>query len=204
MEKLMKRMDENPERRNRVRFHHISPIGIIGEGDEQYQRGKTVNISAHGLYFESDSLFKIGSDVWIAIYKKNLGKNGSNYDCYHGKIVWKRNADESFYKYCYGVETTNRNTEHLIGATELFSYPEKRNDIRKEIRVSVNIDCAKKVTKGITKNYSKSGMFIEAQIQPKVGEIIYLTIGKRKSLLEAKVVWSGRNGFGVQFIHRIY
>jgi hypothetical protein len=164
-----------------------------------------MNYSTNGLYFESDNLIEEGEVVHIAIKSSPFSEDARGYDCYRALIVWCEKLEESFYTYGYGIHLFSSDYKKVLGATELFHYPDRRKHQRKCLDVSIDINVRDKKLSCITKDISETGAFIDTTEDLTVGEHIFLAVGNDRGLtagLEGKVVRISPEGFGIKFFSK--
>ena len=103
------------EKRRETRLEHKSPLMIIDPKSGSLFRGRLVNYCSSGLYFETDCDLKPEAEVDIGIENSPFIDLSDIYDCYRAKIVWRKEIDQTFYRYGYAVRiTTASKKRHLI------------------------------------------------------------------------------------------
>jgi hypothetical protein len=60
-------MKANTERRLNARLPHSSSLKVKDVAKGRFQRGMTINYSKDGLFFETDTYFEPGTEIFIAI-----------------------------------------------------------------------------------------------------------------------------------------
>jgi hypothetical protein len=92
------------ENRSSSRFDHTSVLQIKDIQAGILHKAKMFNYSKEGLYFESDSQFKPGTQIYIGI-KNSPYRTQPGVLAYHrGVIQWVRELEDSFFLYGYGVK----------------------------------------------------------------------------------------------------
>ena len=79
---------------------------------------------------------------------------------------------------------------------------ERRKEPRVPFSRYVFFATPERLYEGDLVNYSRSGMYIESPVIPPVGEVITVALPYSESKNDKRkgqIVWSGRQGFGVEF-----
>jgi hypothetical protein len=73
-----------------------------------FHKGRLINYSRYGVYFETDAAFKPGTEIFIAIGDSPFDNvDESGHDLYHG-IIRHCAVLDSYSRYGYGVELIYR------------------------------------------------------------------------------------------------
>jgi hypothetical protein len=94
----------NSERRFKARLPHSSLIKVKELNSGVFANGMMINYSRGGLCLETDSLFKPGAEVFIAIEDSPFDDVTIGHDFYRAVIRHRSELDDSFYCYGYGAE----------------------------------------------------------------------------------------------------
>lgn len=197
-------MNENPENRDTARIQHKSPVTIENLNAGIIYRARMLNFSKYGLYFETDSLLRLGDEVFIGIEYSPYTDNRDTYECLRAKIMWRRELPTSFFKFGYGVKFSIDYDKQKSRNGNLKIVEDQRKHSRKRYSKSIIFATQNKILSGITKDISPSGVFIETPHQLKVGQSVTLMVplkSAKNAKIKSEVIWSGPEGFGVKFLH---
>lgn len=202
----MKAVCKNPERRDKARLTHVSQINIRDLNTGFNYSARMLNYSDEGLYFESDSLLAVNTEVFVGIQQTPYGKNSSDYDCYRAIITWhKELPEDSYFYYGYGAKLIAEDLHKEINSKYVIKSKKNRKHRRKDFKKSIKFASGDRVFSGTTVNISSTGVFIKSDCQISNGQIIILAIPDKKGknvLIQGEVVWSSIEGFGVKFVKR--
>jgi Tfp pilus assembly protein PilZ len=197
-------MDENPENRDNARIKYKSPVTIENLKAGIIYQARMLDFSKHGLYFETDSLLRLGDEVFIGIEYSPYADSHDTYECLRAKIMWRRELSTSFFKYGYGVRYSIDYDKQKSRSGSLKIVEDQRKHTRKRYSQSIIFSTQNEILNGITKNISPSGVFIETHHRIEVGQIVTLVVPLRSAKnarIKGEVVWTGPAGFGVKFLH---
>jgi len=197
-------MNENPENRDTARIQHKSPVTIENLNAGIIYRARMLNFSKYGLYFETDSLLRLGDEVFIGIEYSPYTDDRDTYECLRAKIMWRRELPTSFFKFGYGVKFSIDYDKQKSRNGNLKIVEDQRKHSRKRYSKSIIFATQNKILSGITKDISPSGVFIETPHQLKVGQSVTLMVplkSAKNAKIKSEVIWSGPEGFGVKFLH---
>jgi Tfp pilus assembly protein PilZ len=197
-------MDENPENRDNARIKYKSPVTIENLKAGIIYQARMLDFSKHGLYFETDSLLRLGDDVFIGIEYSPYADSNDTYECMRAKIMWRRELPTSFFKYGYGVKYSIDYDKQKSRSGNLKIVEDQRKHTRKRYSKSIIFSTQNEILNGITKNISPSGVFIETHHRIEMGQIVSLVVPLRNAKnarIKGEVVWTGPAGFGVKFLH---
>jgi len=194
-------MNSNPEKRDNTRFDYQAPIVLEDAKFGILQGARMFNYSDFGLYFETDHFLAPGTDIYIGIPNSPYTPDPDVYERYHAEIKWRKPLKESSFYYGYGarflqMDPLDRPIERGI---------ESRKHPRKQCALYVKYAVQRKIFPGEVKNISPSGVFLKTNENDglDVGQQFRLAIPNRKKgnviKRHARVIWSSRNGFGVEF-----
>lgn len=97
-------MESNTERRLNARLPHRSRCKVKDVAKGQFQKGMTIDYSKNGLLFETDTLFELGAEVFIAIEDSPFDAPSDGQDFYLAIIRHCRELDDSSFRYGCGAE----------------------------------------------------------------------------------------------------
>jgi len=205
------------ESRESDRFAHQSPVTREDIQTGIHSGAKMYNYSKDGLYFEADYLLQADDEIFIGIENSPYASTPSVYECCRARVVWRKDlGDRGPYLYGYGIQFYYPNyiCPPIIGedasaqtATERPT-PRRRKYSREYPRRSytkkIIFSTQDRFYEGFMKNISRKGIFIETYQTFTVGQQISLVVplgNKKKGIkLKGKVIWSSRDGFGLEFI----
>ena len=194
-------MNSNPEKRDNTRFDYQAPIVLEDAKFGILQGARMFNYSDFGLYFETDHFLAPGTDIYIGIPNSPYTPDPDIYERYHAVIKWRKPLKESSFYYGYGVrfldsDPLDRPIERGI---------ESRRHPRKSCSLYVKYAVQRKIYPAEINNISLGGVFLKTNENDGlgIGQQFQLAIPNRKKgnviRRYARVIWSNRNGFGVEF-----
>jgi hypothetical protein len=204
------------ESRENDRFEHQSPITREDIRTGIHYGAKMYNYSRGGLYFEADYLLQPEDEIFIGIENSPYASAQGIYECYRAKVIWRKDLDgRRFYLYGYGIQFYYPN--HISPMTNEGDLPEKpasqrtppdRRDYTREFPrrpyiKRIIFTSKNRFYEGLVKNISRKGAFIRTVERFAVGQQLSMVVPlgnkKRGIKLQGNVVWSGPEGFGVEF-----
>jgi hypothetical protein len=194
-------MSSNPEKRDNTRFDYQAPIVLEDAKFGILQGARMFNYSDFGLYFETDHFLAPGTDIYVGIPNSPYSPDPDVYERYHAIIKWRKPLRKSSFYYGYGVRflETDPLDRPIERGIESRKYP------RKTCSLDVKYAAQKQIFAGEISNISLSGVFLKTNQSDglDVGQRFRLAILNRKKgnviKRDARVVWSNRGGFGVEF-----
>ena len=194
-------MNSNPEKRDNTRFDYQAPIVLEDAKFGILQGARMFNYSDFGLYFETDHFLAPGTDIYIGIPDSPYTPDPDVYERYHTEIKWRKPLKESSFYYGYGVRFLGRDPldRPIERGIESRRYP------RKSCSLYIKYAVQNQIYPGEVKNISLGGVFLKTNENDglDVDQQFQLAIPNRKKgnviKRHARVIWSSRNGFGVEF-----
>lgn len=185
-------MNKYPERRNEARFYFRAHIIVEESGVYFIHKARLVNFNSRGLYFETDLLLTPEAKIWIGIYDLSNRLFAEDYVRLPIEIVWRNHLTEVSFNYGYGAievlddEPKNLRKNHRKAFSKLTYFALKDNY---------------KYYKGIIKNLSRGGAFIETNTELSNETDLKLVVpGPNKYILiESELIHFKPTGFGVRF-----
>lgn len=196
-------MDENPENRNNARITYKSPVTIEDLSAGIIYQARMLNFSKHGLYFETDNLLHPDDEVFIGVEYSPYSDSHDTYECLRAKIMWRRKLPTSHFKYGYGVKYSIDYDKQKSRNGSLKIVDDQRKHTRKRYSQNLLFATQNKILKGLAKNISPSGVFIQTRQRLEAGHTVTLVVplkNDKTAKIKGEVVWSGPEGFGVNFI----
>ena len=194
-------MNSNPEKRDNARFDYQAPIVLEDAKFGILQGARMFNYSDFGLYFETDHFLAPGTDIYIGIPNSPYTPDPDVYERYHTIIKWRKPLKESSFYYGYGIRFLD--TDPLDRPIERGI--ESRRHPRKSCSLYVKYAVQRKIYPAEINNVSLGGVFLKTNKNDGlgIGQQFQLAIPNRKKgnviRRYARVIWSNRNGFGVEF-----
>jgi Tfp pilus assembly protein PilZ len=196
-------MTENPENRDNVRIKYKSPVTIENLKAGIIYQARMLNYSKYGLYFETDTLLRLGEDVFIGIEYSPYSESKDTYECLRAKIMWRRELPTSFFKYGYGVRYSIDYDKRRNQNSNLKIVEDQRKHRRRPYSKPILYTAKNQIIKGLTKDISPAGVFIEGDYVLHSGQTVTLAVPLKKAKtarIKGKVIWSNRDGFAVKFL----
>jgi hypothetical protein len=190
---------KNQEKRLRARLDHHTQISLENNEGGVIHEARMINYSEKGLYFESDFYLIPGAEIYIGIPNSPFTSEPGVYECYRSVIKWRKFLENSPYDYGYGIEIQARTPQRRT----LGSSAESRRHPRKACSIPALVQNQNRRIRGVIRNASSSGVFIQCSEKPKQGQKVSLTIPlkvKRKLISRnGEIVWCDEDGIGVRF-----
>ena len=196
-------MIDNPENRDNARIKFKSPVTIENLKAGIIYQARMLNYSKYGLYFETDSLLRLGEEVFIGIEYSPYADSKDTYECLRAKIMWRRELPTSYFKYGYGVKYSIDYEKRRAKNSHLKIVEDQRKHQRKPYSKPILYSTKNQLIRGLTKDISPAGVFIEADHVLHSGQTIMLAVPLKKAKtarIKGRVVWSNRDGFAVKFL----
>lgn len=187
------------EKRSDARLDHRTLITLENFEGGVMHEARMINYSQKGLYFESDFYLIPGTEIYIGIPNSPFTSEPGVYEFYRSVIKWRKFRENSLYDYGYGIEIQTRTPQRrTTGSSADF-----RRHTRKSCSVPTLVQNKNNRIRGIIRNVSSSGVFIQCSEKPQTGQKVSLTIPlkKKRKLISRRgeIVWSDENGIGIRF-----
>jgi len=190
----------NLEIRDNTRFDHEAPISIQSDSAGVLHGSKMYNYSNNGIYFESDFRLKPGIEIFVGIKDSPFASEYDIFECYRSVIRWRKGLKRSPFSYGYGVELFERAPRGPQSPSKKDSRKYHRNNCAVPLKYALK----GQVYKGLIKNISSVGAFIESGFPLSTGRYITMAIPvvKKHKIIKrkGKIVWVCDTGYGVKFI----
>jgi hypothetical protein len=194
------------EKRAGSRRSHKVPATIEEVNDNFLYRARMVNYSPDGMCLETDVVLDPQSEIIIGIEEspyENAALSADASACFRGKIIWQKDIRGGIFNFGYGVKIVSDDNQQSAKGHFSQQRPESRRHPRKSFAKPVVFISDNRHHKGVTKNISRRGAFIEVEDKLDVGQIIKLAIPGTKIdngvMLKGQVVHLGPMGIGVNF-----
>ena len=204
---------KNEKRRDR-RFDYETSIALEGAEGEITSFARMFNVSEGGVYFETDTRIPGGEQINIWIANSPFAKNPGVYESHRVQVAWRRKLKDSVYAYGYGVRRLDPAvafSQSLVMSR--FDIPgprvgrfrqnkDSRLHSRKPLDKSVYFGSQGGHFKGLIRNISRGGLYIETPGHFAVGRTIRVVIPDdrfdRYLAITGRIVRSDVNGIGVK------
>jgi Tfp pilus assembly protein PilZ len=208
----------NIERRKHKRTNYEAMISHEILTDENIQTGKMFNFSKGGVYFESDQTIYPGDEILIKLLK--LPDEPDNYEQFPFgiEIIWHRDLQNSIFRYGYGGKYILDNVliekgtdipefeSQSLHDNQIEDEKDPRENPRRLHNQSLLIKYNNQIYKGIIRNISSGGAFIETKCKFSLGTVIKLFISegtvRKNSKLKGRIVRFSQEGFAVSLAKR--
>ena len=196
------------EKRSDVRIVYKSPIMVEDINSDKIYRGRMVNYSRKGLYFEINLPLESLTEVHIQMEISPQASSPIDFkDRCRAAIMWHRKLEDSLYNYGYGVRlisgSDKENLQSRAATDTKISSEDLRRHPRRPYRKKVLFTSQNQYYEGLTNNISNGGVFIETKDELSLGQIIKLVIPGTKIdngvMLKGEVIHINSDGAGVKF-----
>ena len=202
------------ENRRKRRFYYETAVALESIGGGVTSVARMFNVSEGGVYFESDTRIPDGRQIYIWIANSPFARDPGVYESQRVKVVWHSALKDSIYAYGYGVkrlDPVGTFAESLVMSRfdmprprvgRLRPLKDSRRHRRKPLSTSVFFGSQNGHFKGLIRNISRSGLFIETRRHFEVGRSIRIVIPDSRFnqylSITARVVRSNRQGIGLK------
>jgi len=212
---MLFRQQQIGDQRKEERYEHQSRVIVENPDAGPSLSGTTKNFSLGGLYFETDTLIRYGTIILIGIYNSPFSDSPRTYECLRVKIRWLKELCGKKYKYGYGAEILEKETEKSnsnsidtqsvpVGKSEVSLPNERRKHQRKSFLKPVYFVCNQKYYQGVTKDISNGGLFISTKDKLEVGQYMNIAIPNtnydKGRMLRAEIVRVEEDGIGAKIV----
>ena len=212
---MLFRHQQFEDQRKEERYEHQSKVIVENLEAGPSLPGKMDNYSKGGLYFESDILIQYGTIILIGIYNSPYSDTVRTYECLRVKIKWLKELSGKKYKYGYGAELLDKESEEsdsnsddtkpvLPDKSEVSPPKERRKHKRKSFLKPVYFVSNQKYFEGVTKDISNGGLFISTKDRLEVGQYMNIAIPNtsfdKGQMLRAKIVRVEEEGIGAKIV----
>ena len=218
--KMIKAKVKNEKRKN-SRVAHRSQIVRESLITGTVVIGLMNDYSLGGFSFKSNNLIPLNDTIFLGLKESPYATISHSYECHKVKIKWRKDVLRSRYRYSYGVqhldpigvfpEYTEQYYCDIPRYRELVSTVNKelrtqdlRKFNRKQMATSVYFVAENNIYRGLIRDLSRGGIFIESKNRMEVHQHIRLVIPGTKFdngvMIRALVVHQSKSGFGVQLL----
>ena len=200
-----------PEKRNYPRNPCKLPATIEEVKDNFLYRARLVNYSNNGMFIETDVVLESGTEIVVGIEDSPFLSSASTAtsesidspECYRARVIWHKSIEGSIFNYGYGAQIITETDSKDLQNGDLQEKADLREHPRKPYSKITLFTSGKHFYKGLIKNISRRGVFVETKGVLNVGQIIKLVIPGTSIdngvMLKGEVVRCGTTGIGVEF-----
>jgi len=194
-------MDQYSEKRSESRLDYWTPITIEESGVCFLYKARLANHSGRGFYFETDLLLNPGAKIYIGIQDSNHRFFSKDYGSFLVEIIWRKRLAEKLFNYGYGARVTFDKAGKKLQRNDYIGLKELRKNPRKPFSKLTYFASQNKYYKGVIKNLSHGGAFIETKKKFSNGDGLKLVVpGPNKYIqIRCKIIHFNQTGFGVKF-----
>jgi hypothetical protein len=192
-------LKDNSEKRSSARLDHQARVSLESYEVGVMHEARMYNYSKSGLYFESDFYLVPGAEIYIGISDSPFTTQSGVYECYRSVIKWRKFLEHSAFDYGYGIEIKGK-IHHRQDREEAGG---PRKHARRSCSVPTVIQSNRSRARGVIRNVSYGGVFINCTEELSKGQRVFLTIPlkKKQKLItrSGEIAWRNKNGVGIKF-----
>ncbi len=208
--------DQHTEKRRDDRYGYRSPILREHLDTGPIVIGRMLDYSRGGFSFESNAALAAGDIAILGIAESPYPHDAPLHESHRVKIRWRRDLHHSRYRYLYGVQHLDPigsepeiEERYYCDIPEYLSLmsgmsPEMRKHDRKRLATTVYFSARQRLFKGLLRDVSRSGLFIETGGRLAVGRFVRLVVPgttfDNRLVLKGRVVHTTLSGFGVRLL----
>jgi hypothetical protein len=217
----MKSAKDKKDKRQNGRYAHRSQIVRESLITGTVVIGLMHNYSMGGFNFESNTLITLGDIIFIGLVDSPYSTTAHTYECHKVKIKWQKDVFRSRYRFAYGVQHLDPIGFFPEHSEQYYcDFPQYRNLIsavnkelrtkdlrkfdRKHMATAVYFTAENNIYRGLIRDVSRGGIFIESKNRLKVKQHIRIVIPGTKFdngvMLKAQIIHQSAAGFGVRLL----
>jgi ribosomal protein S1 len=203
MKKKADQKIENLENRDTARMGHISAIQVQDIDSGKIHKARMFNYSKEGVYFESDSVLKPGTQIYIGIQDSPYAAMPDVLEYHLAHIIWQKKLKDSFFRFGYGVKLASMAAKQDSKSNDGKKTKNSRKHPRRPYDQFTLFTSQNGIFEGSIKNISASGVFLAAKDTLEVGQILTLVLPLKNGKdvkVKGQIVWVNDEGFGVKFL----
>ena len=203
MKKKEEQSTENLENRDTARMDHISSIQVQDIESGKIHKARMFNYSKEGVYFESDSVLNPDTQIYIGIQDSPYASLPDVLEYHLAQIMWRKKLKDSFFRFGYGVKLASLADKQDLESNDRKKTKDSRKHPRRPYDQFTLFTSQNGIFEGSIKNISTTGVFLAADSNFEVGQIITLVIplkGGKDVKAKGQIVWANGEGFGVKFL----
>ncbi len=200
-----------PEKRVYPRSLCKLPATIEEVDDNFLYRARLVNYSNTGMFLETDVVLESGSEIIVGVEDTLFPFQASAAtpdasdapECYRARVMWHKSIQGSIFNYGYGAQIITEAEDKGSQNGDLQEKSDLREHPRKPYSKVALFTAGRNFYKGLIKNISRRGAFVETKGIFNVGQIIKLVIPGTSIdngvMLKGEVIRCSTAGIGVEF-----
>jgi ribosomal protein S1 len=203
MKKKAEQKVENLENRDTVRMDHISTLQVQDIESGKIHKARMFNYSKDGVYFESDSVLKPGTQIYIGIQNSPYASLPDVLEYHLAQIVWQKKLKDSFFRFGYGIKLASLADKQDLKSNDSKQTKNLRKHPRRRYDQFTLFTSKNGIFEGSIKNISASGVFLAAPNTLEVGQILTLVLPLKNGKdvkVKGQIVWVNDEGFSVKFL----
>jgi hypothetical protein len=209
------------EKRKNGRYAHRSQIVRESLNTGRVVIGLMNNYSLGGFNFKSNNIISLNDTIFLGLKESPYSTVSHTYECHKVMIKWREDVLRSRYRYSYGVQHLDpigvfpeyseqyycdipKYRELVSAVNKELRTQDLRKFDRKQMAASVYFVSKNNIYRGLIRDLSKGGIFIETKNRMEVDQHIRLVIPGTKFdngiMIRALVIHQSKSGFGVQLL----
>jgi Tfp pilus assembly protein PilZ len=187
------------------------PATIQEVEDNFLYRARLVNYNNTGMFLETDVVLESGSEIIVGVEDSLFPFQTSSAtpdasdvpECYRARVIWQKTTEDSIFYYGYGAQIISEADDKSLQNADHHEKSDLRKHPRKPYSKFALFTSGKHFYKGLIKNISRRGFFVETKGVFNVGQIIKLVIPgtgiDNGVMLKGEVIRCSTTGIGVEF-----
>ena len=187
------------------------PATIEEVEDNFLYRARLINYSNTGIFLETDVVLESGTEIVVGVEDSLFPFQVTTAtpdafdspECYRARVIWQKSIEDSIFNYGYGAQIITEEDKKSSQDGTFQEKPELREHPRKPYSKVALFTSGKQFYKGLVKNISRRGVFVETKGAFNTGQIIKLVIPGTSIdngvMLKGEVVRCDQAGIGVEF-----
>ena len=203
MKKKADQKIEYLENSDTARMVHNSAIQVQDIDSGKIHKARMFNYSKEGVYFESDSVLKPGTQIYIGIQDSPYAAMPDVLEYHLAHIIWQKKLKDSFFRFGYGVKLASMAAKQDSKSNDGKKTKNSRKHPRRPYDQFTLFTSQNGIFEGSIKNISASGVFLAAKDTLEVGQILTLVLPLKNGKdvkVKGQIVWVNDEGFGVKFL----
>ena len=203
MKKKPEQKVENLENRDNARMDHVSSLQVQDIESGKIHKARMFNYSKEGVYFESDSVLKPGTQIYIGMQDSPYASMPDVLEYHLAQIMWQKKLKDSFFRFGYGVKLASLADKQDLKSNDRKKTKDSRKQPRRPYDQFTLFTSQNGIFEGSIKNISASGVFLAAEGTLEVGQTLTMVLPFKNGKdvkVKGKIVWANEEGFGVKFL----
>lgn len=217
----MKNAKLKNEKRQNGRYPHRSQVVRESLITGTVTIGLMNNYSMGGFSFTSNNLINLDDMIFLGLADSPYSSAAHTYECHKVKIKWRKDVFRSRYRYAYGVQHLDpigifpeyteqyycdipKYRELVAAVNKELRTQDLRKFDRKQLATSVYFVAENNIYRGLIRDLSRGGIFVETNSRLKVSQYIRLVIPGTKFdngvMIKARIIHQSLSGYGIQLL----